>query len=85
MSAPGHTRPRTSNTSAKKHDDDKTSSEAGTAQRFAGRPYLQCLETLEGAFPALRSFLEKLAYEKDPGRKAVQCYHQRNFKRVLGR
>lgn len=58
---------------------------AETTHRFAGKPYLQCLETLEGAFPALKSFLEKLAYETDPGRQAVQAYHKKNFNRVPGR
>jgi len=58
---------------------------AGKAERFAGKPYLECLGTLEGAFPALQSFLDLLADEKDPGRKAVQTYHQKNFGRVPGR
>ncbi|CAN9178909.1 unnamed protein product [Alternaria sp. RS040] len=54
-------------------------------QRFKNRPYLQCLETLEDAFPALKSFLEKLANEEEPGRKAVNSHYLEQHKRPPGR
>ncbi|CAN9258196.1 unnamed protein product [Alternaria alternata] len=54
-------------------------------QRFKDKPYLQCLETLEDAFPALKSFLEKLANEEEPGRKAVNSHYQTKHGRVPGR
>jgi hypothetical protein len=54
-------------------------------QRFKNKPYLQCLETLEDAFPALKSFLEKLANEEEPGRKAVNSHYQAKHGRAPGR
>jgi hypothetical protein len=52
---------------------------------FQGKPYLQCLESLHGAFPALKSFLEKLANEKEPGRKAVKAHYRTKHRREPGR
>jgi hypothetical protein len=57
----------------------------GPHQRFKDKPYLQCLETLEDAFPALKSFLEKLANEEEPGRKAVNSHYQVKHGRAPGR
>ncbi|CAN9179020.1 unnamed protein product [Alternaria alternata] len=54
-------------------------------QRFKNKPYLQCLETLEDAFPALKSFLEKLANEEEPGRKVVNSHYQAKHGRAPGR
>ncbi|CAN9191651.1 unnamed protein product [Alternaria alternata] len=54
-------------------------------QRFKNRPYLQCLETLEDGFPALKSFLEKLANEEEPGRKAVNSHYLEQHRRPPGR
>ncbi|CAN9451148.1 unnamed protein product [Alternaria alternata] len=54
-------------------------------QRFKNKPYLRCLETLEDAFPALKSFLEKLANEEEPGRKAVNSHYQAKHGRAPGR
>lgn len=58
---------------------------AETCPRFEGKPYLQCLETLEDAFPALKSFLEKLANETEPGRQAVNTHYQAKHERSPGR
>jgi hypothetical protein len=52
---------------------------------FEGKPYLQCLESLHGAFPALKSFLEKLANESEPGREAVKTHYRKKHGRVPGR
>lgn len=60
----------------------------GSAQpppRFEGKPYLQCLDTLVDAFPALKSFLEKLANEDEAGRRAVREYYQAKPQRTPGR
>jgi hypothetical protein len=54
-------------------------------QRFKDKPYLQCLGTLEDAFPALKSFLEKLANEEEPGRKAVNSHYLEQHRRAPGR
>lgn len=54
-------------------------------QRFKNKPCLRCLETLEDAFPALKSFLEKLANEEEPGRKAVNSHYQAKHGRAPGR
>ena len=53
--------------------------------RFKGKPYLQCLETLENTFPALKTFLEKLANEQEAGREAVNRYYRTQEQRVPGR
>ncbi|KAH6882557.1 hypothetical protein BKA58DRAFT_434317 [Alternaria rosae] len=53
--------------------------------RFEGKPYLQCLDTLEDAFPALKSFLEKLANEGEAGRQAVRQHYEREHQRTPGR
>ena len=53
--------------------------------RFEGKPYLQCLDTLEDAFPALKSFLEKLANEGEAGRKAVRQHYEKEHQRTPGR
>ncbi|KAH3945067.1 hypothetical protein HBI24_075320 [Parastagonospora nodorum] len=58
---------------------------ATAASRFENKPYLQCLETLENAFPALKTFLEKLANEKEAGRAAVHQYYKTTENRVPGR
>lgn len=52
---------------------------------FQGKPYLQCLESLHHSFPALKSFLEKLANEDEPGRKAVQDHYTDRNKSGPGR
>jgi hypothetical protein len=52
---------------------------------FERKPYLQCLESLHGAFPALKSFLEKLANEDEPGREAVKTHYHQAHQRVPGR
>lgn len=52
---------------------------------FEGRPYLKCLKTLGNSFPALNSFLEKLANEADPGRQAVKLHYQATHRREPGR
>lgn len=58
----------------------------GTApSRFVDKPYLQCLATLENAFPALKTFLEKLANDNEPGRKAVKEHYRKNHRREPGR
>jgi hypothetical protein len=59
--------------------------QAATVSRFEGKPYLQCLETLENAFPALKSFLEKLANKQEAGREAVNLYYKTKEQRVPGR
>jgi len=46
---------------------------------------LQCLDTLEDAFPALKSFLEKLANEGEAGRKAVRQHYEKEHQRTPGR
>ena len=53
--------------------------------RFGGKPYLQCLESLENAFPALKSFLEKLTNKNDDGREVVKRHYQRKHQRGPGR
>ncbi|KAI4618922.1 hypothetical protein J4E83_005873 [Alternaria metachromatica] len=53
--------------------------------RFEGKPYLQCLDTLEDAFPALKSFLEKLANEGEAGRQAVRQHYEKEHQRTPGR
>ncbi|KAI4703869.1 hypothetical protein J4E81_000933 [Alternaria sp. BMP 2799] len=53
--------------------------------RFEGKPYLQCLDTLEDAFPVLKSFLEKLANEEEAGRRAVRQYYEKEHQRTPGR
>jgi hypothetical protein len=53
--------------------------------RFVGKPYLQCLTTLEDAFPALKSFLEKLAKGDEDGRKAVKEYYEKTSQKTPGR
>jgi hypothetical protein len=53
--------------------------------RFEGKSYLKCLKSLENAFPALKSFLEKLADENDSGRKVVKQHYQREHQRGPGR
>ena len=53
--------------------------------RFEGKPHLQCLESMKSAFPALKSFLEELANEKDHGREAVKTHYQRKHQRGPGR
>lgn len=53
-------------------------------RRFVKKPYLQCLESLENSFPALKLFLEKLANE-DPGREVVKAHYQREHQRGPGR
>jgi hypothetical protein len=53
--------------------------------RFENKPYLRCLETLENAFPALKTFLEKLANDNEPGRKAVKAHYKDNHNREPGR
>jgi hypothetical protein len=52
---------------------------------FEGKPYLQCLESLHGAFPALKSFLDKLANENEPGRNIVKTHYHQAHQRVPGR
>lgn len=52
---------------------------------FEGKPYLQCLESLKNAFPALKSLLEKLTDENDLGREVVKMYYQREYQREPGR
>lgn len=60
-------------------------SQAAAASRFERKPYLQCLETLENAFPALKTFLEKLANKKEAGREAVSNYYKIKGQRIPGR
>src|SRR5438552_3761826 len=61
--------------------DDQPAPQAAHS-RFGGKPYLQHLESIENAFPALKSFLEKLANHKDYGRKVVRMhYNQRKPER----
>jgi hypothetical protein len=52
---------------------------------FEGKPYLQCLESLQNAFPALKSFLGKLGNESEPGREAVKTHYRKEHQRVPGR
>ncbi|KAH7381234.1 hypothetical protein DE146DRAFT_704720 [Phaeosphaeria sp. MPI-PUGE-AT-0046c] len=52
---------------------------------FTDQPYLQRLQSLHHAFPALKSFLEKLANEKEPGRAAVQEHFERLPQKTPGR
>jgi hypothetical protein len=59
--------------------------QTATAPRFEDKPYLKCLETLENAFPALKTFLEKLANDKEPGREAVKAHYDKNHGREPGR
>jgi hypothetical protein len=59
--------------------------QTAATSRFEEKPYLQCLETLENAFPALKTFLEKLANEEDAGREAVNYYYRTQERRVPGR
>ncbi|KAG9194323.1 hypothetical protein G6011_04358 [Alternaria panax] len=54
-------------------------------EHFKDKPYLQCLGTLEDAFPALKSFLEKLVNEEEPGRQAVNSHYQAKHERAPGR
>jgi hypothetical protein len=67
---------------SQRHNDMES---AETHPRFESKPYLQCLETLEDAFPALKSFLEKLANKDEPGRQAVDSHYRRNHDRAPGR
>jgi hypothetical protein len=59
--------------------------QAEGTHRFENKPYLKCLETLENAFPALKTFLEKLANDKEPGREAVKAHYRTNHDREPGR
>jgi hypothetical protein len=52
---------------------------------FQDKPYLQCLDSLHHAFPALKSFLEKLANVNEPGREAVQSHYRKYHQREPGR
>ncbi|KAL1798218.1 hypothetical protein ACET3X_002255 [Alternaria dauci] len=72
-----------SSTQERQHAGTKPAAEPH--QRFKNKPYLQCLETLEDAFPALKSFLEKLANEQEPGRKAVNSHYLAQHGRAPGR
>jgi hypothetical protein len=56
-----------------------------TPSKFENKPYLQCLDSLHHAFPALKSFLEKLANENEPGRAAVKNHYHKEHKREPGR
>jgi hypothetical protein len=56
-----------------------------TPPRFPGKPYLQRLESLGNAFPALRVFLDKLANETERGRESVKEYYKTKHKRGPGR
>jgi hypothetical protein len=56
-----------------------------TYPSFMNKPYLRCLGTLEDAFTALKSFLEKLANEGEPGRQAVNDHYKRAHHRAPGR
>jgi hypothetical protein len=67
------------------HDQPTTSPQPAANPRLGGKPYLQCLESLENAFPALKSFLEKLTNEEDDGRKVIRKYYQRTPQRGPGR
>ena len=53
--------------------------------RFSGRPYLQCLESFENSFPALKSFLGPLGNEKNHDREVVETYYRRQHQRTAGR
>lgn len=52
---------------------------------FTEKPYLQCLQSLHHAFPALKSFLEKLANDKEPSRAAVQEHYKKQPQQTPGR
>jgi hypothetical protein len=56
-----------------------------TTPRFSGKPYLQRLESLGNAFPALRAFLDKLTNENERGRKVVKSYYETHHNRGPGR
>lgn len=57
--------------------------QSGTDASFEGQPYLQQLRKLQHAFPALKSFLAKLA-NVDAGRRLVRD-HYTSCERVPGR
>ncbi|KAH8655502.1 hypothetical protein BX600DRAFT_69427 [Xylariales sp. PMI_506] len=59
----------------------------GTSTAHAGpeiQPYLKALETLQHAFPAMKSFLPKMK-NHDAGRKLVYDFYQHRQNRVPGR
>jgi hypothetical protein len=51
---------------------------------FQDRRYLQRIQSLDHAFPALKSFLGKIQ-NVDAGRQIVRSYYQDNYNRVPGR
>ena len=53
--------------------------------RFDGKPYLQCLQSLENSFPALKSFLRVIGDENDRERHIVESWYHQNRKRSPGR
>jgi hypothetical protein len=59
--------------------------QSATHPRFEGKPYLQRLESLNNAFPALKSFLDKLANENEWGRKFVKNHYMTKHQRGPGR
>ncbi len=53
--------------------------------RFDGKPYLQCLQSLENSFPALKSFLRVIGDKNDRERHIVESWYRQNHKRGPGR
>ena len=81
----GDSKATTTTTLAAPNHPPTTIPQPAAHPRFGGKPYLQCLESLENAFPALKSFLEKLANENDRGREVVKTHYQRMHQRRPGR
>jgi hypothetical protein len=67
------------------NDQPSTMKEDAAHSRFRGRPYLQCLKSLENAFPALKTFFENISKENDHGREIVTAHYQREQHRAPGR
>ncbi|KIW06514.1 uncharacterized protein PV09_02947 [Verruconis gallopava] len=75
---------------------DSATSQDGTAlqsqvpaqegdEPFHGKPYLKGLDGLQHSYPALKSFLEKIANEDDKGRILVRKHFLTTYKRGPGR
>lgn len=57
----------------------------GPRNLFPGKPYFTALHELQRSFPALKSFLRKLANDQDEGRRAVKDHYEQHHHRSPGR
>jgi hypothetical protein len=69
--------------SAKQQESTATVDSTAKAE-FVGQPYLQRLRSLENAFPAFKSFLDKIK-NADVGRQLVEDFYKRHHDRTPGR